>query len=249
MRTPLSVAIAACVLAGVLAPATGATIISPAGDEVPANLLRIELHLDAVRDQSLDLRRVRLLREGRVIDNAFLGLPLRARDGRAVTILLHPGRIKTGVGPNLAVGPALHVGDRITLEIDDPPLRRTWHVMEARRERLNIERWQIQQPRSGSRAALRVVADAELGAGGDALIAVTDASGRRVPGRARLGVDGRQWLFTPSSSWRTGRYELRVHPVLEDVAGNRPCAAFEQPDLSAADCTSDARRAFRVGRT
>lgn len=232
MKARPSVAAAACVVAGAIAP---------------ANLLRIELGLDATRDEVPDLLRVRLWHEGRVIDNAFLGLPLRARDGRSLTILLHPGRIKTGVGPNLALGPALHDGDRVTLEIDDPPLQRTWQVTEARRERLHIERWALRQPLPGSRTPLRVVADAELGAGAPTLIALADASGRRVPGRARLTAGGRQWLFTPSSPWATGRYELRVHPALEDVAGNRPCAAFEQPDLAAADCASETRRSFQVG--
>lgn len=247
MRTALNLAAAAWMLAGAMAPATAATLVSPAGDSVPANLLRIELRLDTAQDPALDLRHVRLLREGRAIDHAFLGLPLPARDGRTLTILLHPGRIKTGVGPNLALGPALHDGDRVTLEIDDPPLRRTWQVTEARRERVHIERWDLQRPSPRSRSALRVVFDAELGPGAAGLIAVADASGHRVPGRAELAADGRQWLFTPSIAWATGRYELRVHPALEDVAGNRPCAAFEQPGLSAVDCASETRRSFQLG--
>lgn len=248
MGTDLSVAAAAWVLFGAISQAIGATLVSPVGDSVPANLLRIELRLEGVRSPPPDLSHLRLLREGRVIDNAFLGLPLPARDGRTLTILLHPGRIKTGVGPNLAVGPALRAGDRVTLEIDDPPLRRTWRVTAARRERLHIERWELQPPPPGSRAALRVVVDAELGSEADGLIAVANASGRRVSGSARLSAGGREWLFTPSRPWDSGRYELRVHPALEDVAGNRPCAAFEQPDLSAADCASETRRAFQVGR-
>jgi hypothetical protein len=228
--------------------ATAVEIASPLGEHVPANLLRIELRLDAPRDQPLDVRQIRLLRAGEEIDNAFLGLPLPSRDGRTVTLLLHPGRIKTGVGPHLALGLALRAGDQITLVIDDPSLSRTWRVTEPRRQRLAVSRWRIETPPADSRAALRITPDAELGSGAQGLVGVADELGHRVAGRGQLTADGAHWNFVPSAPWRAGRYTLRIHPALEDVAGNRPCAAFEQQGLSAVECRSESTRSFMVKR-
>ena len=226
--------------------AIAGTSVSPAGDKVPANLLRIELQLDAPRREPMDLRQVRLLRGGAIIDDAFLGLPLPSRDGRVVTILLHPGRIKTGVGPNLAVGPALHEGDRVTLEVDDPPLRKTWWVTAPRRQRIVVDDWPVAVPASGSRGPLHVTPGTVLGRGAADLIRVADAAGRRVAGRGRMAADGSQWLFVPAAPWRSGRFTLRVHPAFEDAAGNRQCAAFEQRNLSGVDCSNEGQRSFVI---
>src|SRR5213595_282994 len=86
--------------------AVGETSISPAGNTVPENLLRIELHLDAQLPAPLDMRHVKLSdREGNAIPDALLDMALPSRDGLDVVILLHPGRIKSGVAPNVALGP------------------------------------------------------------------------------------------------------------------------------------------------
>jgi len=248
MRRFVQAACAASLIGAAASTVHAATTVSPAGDSVPANLLRIELHFDAPRREPLDMRQVRLRRAGKVIDEAFLGLSLPSRDGRAVTILLHPGRIKTGVGANLALGPVLNEGDRVTLEVDDLLLRKTWQVTAALRRPIAVADWRIELPTAGSRADLRVTPDATLGAGAAALIGVADGAGHRVAGRAQMTADGVQWRFVPFAPWRAGRFMLRVHPALEDVAGNRPCAAFEQHDASAADCRSEGLRPFAVKR-
>ncbi len=241
-------AVCAALLAGAIGPAAIATtVVSPSGKHVPANLLRIELQLDAPRSERIDLRHVRLRRQGAEIEDAFLGLSLPSRDGRTLTVLLHPGRIKTGVGPNLALGPALREGDQVTLEIDDPPLRKTWTVTAAQRRRIIVADWRVAPPpAAGSREQLRVTHGGVFDQSAADLIAVADAAGRRVEGRVQLSADGAQWLFLPSLPWRPGQFTLRIHPTLEDAAGNRQCAPFEQQDLSAVDCRSEGSKPFRV---
>lgn len=243
---PRGAAASGAVLLMAFAAAHGASV-SPAGATVPANLLRVQIHLDAAASAPLDLRRVHLFDgRGHEIERAFLDLPLPSRDGRTVTVLLHPGRIKTGVGPNLQLGPALHAGQTVTLVVDGL-VRKTWNVTAAARQRLDLAAWRADLPRPGSTAALVLQPDVVLGADARDLIAVADASGRRVAGRAELGGTASQWRFSPARPWRAGRYTLRVHPTLEDVAGNRVCAAFEQREPSHADCRAEARRAFTVG--
>lgn len=58
-------------------------------------------------------------------------------------------------------------------------------------------------------------------------LAIGDALGRRVAGRARLEVGETAWSFTPDAPWRAGAYKLVVRGTLEDPAANRLGSRFE----------------------
>ena len=76
----------------------------PSGASIPENLLRVELRFASPWHSTLDMRRVRLLSDdGQEIESAFLDLPLASADGSGVAVLLHPGRVKSGVGAVLLV--------------------------------------------------------------------------------------------------------------------------------------------------
>lgn len=221
------------------APAT----VTPSGATVPENLLRIELHPSRPLRHPLAMDHVRLVDDlGKAIDGAFLDLPLPSADGRTVTLLLHPGRVKSGVGANLALGRALHAGDDVTLVVDDPqfaaPLRHRWHVTAA--AALKPGRWHADAPRAGTRAPLRLVLDAPLDASSARLIALRGPDGDRVDGSPTLIAGEQAWRFRPGRPWRAGHYEVVVHPLLEDVAGNRACTPFEAAGLSEQPCVIDA---------
>ncbi|MEP7298974.1 MAG: hypothetical protein ABI702_22540 [Burkholderiales bacterium] len=218
---------------------------------MPANLLRIELRADHALSGPLDLKRVHLFdADGREIVGAFLGLALPDRDGRNVDVLMHPGRIKTGVGPNLALGPALHAGQRVTLRIDDPqlgpPMMRHWIVTGDLRQRVDLAGWTLQTPAAGTRKPLIVGFVAPMSRRARTMIAVADEHGVRIHGLVELSGDELQWRFVPTRPWSAGRYVLRVHPDLEDVAGNRVCARFEQAALHGVVCNADGRRPFSI---
>lgn len=227
--------------------------ITPSGNDIPENILRIELHLDAPIAAPLDMRHVRLIDDsGAVIEDAFLDMPLPGRDGMSVSILMHPGRIKTGVGPNSNLGMALRQGQKVTLEIDDPqlqgqhPLKKTWTVGAAVRQGIDPQNWLIKPPRPEGREPLRIDFGAALDANAVSLIAVADPTGRRVPGKFVLAKGEAGGIFTPVSPWRSGVYELRIHPDIEDPAGNRLCSAFEAIEQSAAACNKEARLKFSL---
>lgn len=239
-------------LAAPLPPAAAAAaLITPSGAAVPENLLRIVLHLDAPLSAPLDMRHVVLLDgAGAVIPDAFLDLPLAGRDGREVTLLLHPGRIKTGVGPNLALGPALRAGQSVVLRIDDPqlgrPVERRWQVQPALRRPIAPQTWTLRAVRRGGRAPLLVSFPQALDSDAAPLLALQGPDGRRLAGTATLAAGERAWRFVPARPWRAGSYVLRVHPQLEDPQGNRLCSAFEQADQSAQQCDEEGRREFMI---
>jgi hypothetical protein len=237
--------------ASTVAMAEGAVTIYPSGASVPENLLRIEVRLSAPLRAPLDLSRVRLLDEqGREIPEPFLDLALTSANGRRMTLLLHPGRVKTGLGANLALGRALQAGNAVTLVIDDPALgrdlRKSWQVIAAETEGPAPSRWVMNQPVAGTRAPLVVRLQAPISAASDDLIAVRQPGGRRASGRIRLSEGETVWTFKPVERWRTGTYALVTHPDLETPSGNRTCARFEQVGASRAECGSGAMVPFDV---
>jgi hypothetical protein len=234
-----------------IAAATTATVVTPSGEAVPENLLRIELHLAQPLSTPLDMRHVAVLDSaGMPIDGAFLDLPLAGREGRSVTLLLHPGRIKTGVGPNLSLGPALRAGQTVLLRIDDPQLgqivEKRWRVEPPLRQRIAPDRWTLAAVKRGSRQPLRVQFPTALDGDAAPMLALQGPDGQRLDGTAQLTSGEREWRFTPEQAWRPGKYLLRVHPQLEDPQGNRLCSAFEQAKQSAQQCDEEGRRAFII---
>ena len=236
--------LSALLLAGVLGT------VSPSGESVPANLLRIELRFDqplpALPLRSIVLRDAR----GAPIDNALLDLALAGKDERSLVVLMHPGRVKQGLGAQQALGRALHEGDQFSITVDDPrlahPLRRSWRVGPAREQRIDPARWSVQEPVAGGRAPLLLKLPEALNASAADLIAVAGPGMRRVAGHARWRDGETEWRFIPASPWQAGAYQVRLHPDLEDPAGNRLCAAFEERQQSERDCSEDAIIAFRV---
>lgn len=252
-RASTGAALLAALLAAMPAPALASpgARVTPSGPAVPENLLRIVVHVDAPLAAPLDMRHVVLsASDGTPIDGAFLDLPLMGRDGKSLTLLLHPGRIKTGVGPNLALGPALRAGQNVVLRIDDPQLGRVlekrWQVQPPLRQAIMPQQWTVQAVKRGSRTPLRVFFPTALDAGAAPLLALQGPDGQRVAGTARLAAGETEWRFAPAQAWRAGRYILRVHPQLEDPQGNRLCSAFEQAGQSAQQCDDEGRREFII---
>jgi hypothetical protein len=206
--------------------------VYPSGPTVPENLLRVELRFSKPLHPPLKIEDVKLVDDNGVeIKDPFLDLPLPGADDKSMTILFHPGRVKSGVGPNLALGRALHVGDTVTLVITHPalaqPIRKTWQVTAFDATSPQPARWTFDLPRSGSRSAFVLHLDKPISSSAEDLIAIRGPDGQRIFGDAHL-VDGETtWRFVPVQSWQAGAYAVVTHPDLEDAAGNRPCAPFE----------------------
>ncbi len=229
-------------LAGLPLARAGSVEIHPAGPAVPENLLRIELRFDRPQRLPFDVERLALLdSEGREIPHALLDVALPDADGRRITVLLDPGRVKTGVGPNLEAGRALQEGATVGLRVAGSdaavaPAVKTWRVTAAISQALQPQLWRLDAPRRGTRDALSVDLRMPISSASEGLIAVVDGQGRRVAGRVWLDDGDATWRFQPARPWATGRHRLVTHPGLEDPAGNRSCAAFEAPIRSTSAC-------------
>ncbi|MGH2360733.1 MAG: hypothetical protein ACRDGM_09375 [bacterium] len=213
----------------------------PSGPTVPENLLRIELRFSAPLQTPLSIDHIKLFDvNGLEIEHPFLDLPLPSADSKRVTILFHPGRVKTGVRANLAFGRALHAGSVVTLVVDDPalaqPVRKTWQVTAFDAESPQPGQWAFEPPRRGSRDPLVVHLDAPISSSAEGLIAIRGPDGGRLAGTARLEEGESVWRFVPARPWGARSHAVVTHQDLEDPAGNRPCAPFEVIDASRVRC-------------
>ena len=213
-------------------------LVQPSGTQVPANLLRISIRFANQVEGPL-LPRITLLRaDGRKIQEPFLEQELWSPDGNVLTFMMHPGRVKSGLKARAAMGPSLSVGDDVSLAIDGHPIKR-WRIGPTDEVGPVTSAWKVSAVRAESLQPLVVALDGPIDGRDAGYLAIADAGGRRVAGRARLTVGESAWTFTPDAPWRAGAYKLVVRSTLEDPAGNRLGSRFEtsiySPPSPAAD--------------
>ena len=203
-----------------------AQTVRPTSATVPANLLRLSIAFEQRPAGAVLLRLVLRLADGRIVDEPFLNQELWSPDGRILTVLMHPGRVKTGLVASERLGRALVPGQRVTLELDGRALR-TWTVTAADGSPPDPARWSIARQPASPSGALSVTLDGQVDAFDADLIAVRAADGHRVAGRGLLADGETVWRFTPTGAWKPGRYSVVAAPTLEDPSGNRPGSPFE----------------------
>ncbi|MEM7050258.1 MAG: hypothetical protein AAF604_11400 [Acidobacteriota bacterium] len=234
--------------------------VYPSAAALPANLLRFYVHFSAPMSARRVLPHVRLIdvEGGAPIPDAFVfvegGLwdPQRTR----LTLLVHPGRVKRGVGPNVALGPVLEAGRRYRLEIDGEardaaglPLRSEWaHEFRAGppdHQSPDPAAWRLRPPASHASPLTIELAEPADRALLERVLTVVDGQGTALAGNARAAAGERSWSFQPSTPWQPGTYTLVVSAALEDPSGNRVGRRFEEP-LEGASREAEIRLVFEV---
>lgn len=168
---------------------------------------------------------------------------------RCLTVLLDPGRLKRGVGPNRQLGPPLRAGRDYTLVIGTGMTDRLGHALpEAFRKRftardavrrpIDVAHWLLEAPVARTLEPLAVVFPVALDWGMLAhSIWVETGDGRPVKGRGAPGRREKCWSFTPAAPWTPGDYRMVVAPDLEDVCGNDVLAPFDRDMRQDAEST------------
>jgi hypothetical protein len=223
-------------------PSTVVSSIHPSFGTIPANQLRWYVEFSAPMQEGEAAKRVHLVdARGREISGAFLSVQqeLWDRDRRRITLLFDMGRVKRGIRTRMESGPVLHSGRWYALRIDGdwrdahgvPLVHGVEHRFRTGPEDhapVNPASWSLQLPAIGSRAPLEVDFGEPLDhALAERLVAIQGPDGAPLRGEVKLEADDRRWRFYADSPWLAGRYRLRVHPALEDLAGNRVGHAFD----------------------
>jgi len=216
--------------------------IHPANDTLPENLLRWYFEFSRPMRPGQALAHVRLLNDrGEEDRTAFLDTSEELWDpeGRRLTLLFDPGRVKRGIRTNLEQGRPLEAGRSYRLVVDP-----AWQDMSGRGLGAAFEKnivvapadhegpdpasWRLLLPVVGTTDPLAIsfgeVLDHALAS---RLIIVLDDRGHSIPGRVELRNGDREWTFAPGVRWAPGRHQLHVSPELEDLAGNRPGRPFD----------------------
>jgi hypothetical protein len=226
-------------------PAPEVVLVQPSADEVPANLLRLSVMFDTPLEGPV-LPRMALTRaDGQRLWEPFLQQELWSPDGKILTLLLDPGRVKSGLVAHEKWGSILSRGDEVVLTFDGRPVKR-WHVGAVDANGPVASAWKLSQVRSGSRESLVVTLDGPIdGRDGDDL-AVVGADDHLVDGHGQLRDGETTWIFSPDRPWKAGGYRLMVRGTLEDSAGNRLGGHFETPTNISQPNATDASVDFEV---
>lgn len=221
-------ALAAVASLALAAAAANAQTVRPTSATVPANLLRLSIAFDDPPARPVLSRLALRLEDGSIIDEPFLDQELWSPDGRILTVLMHPGRVKTGLAASERLGRALVAGETVTITLDGRAMR-TWTVTAPDVSPPSPARWTIDGAPSAAGGILTVRLDGQVDAFDGDLIAVRGPDGSRVPGQGTLTEGETVWRFTPERPWTPGHYAVVAAPMLEDPSGNRPGSAFEHP--------------------
>lgn len=231
--------------------------MTPTGDELPENLLRIYIEFSSAMSREPGTAFIHLINDnGREVKNAFLPLeadfwnPAHTR----YTVFFDPGRVKRGILPNEQMGRALKAGRAYAIVVDTgwhdalgnslgAPYRREFRAGAAIATPISLNDWGIQPPTAGGRAPLVVRFARPLDAGLlRRALGVESKSGTAIPGDISIEDREMEWRFTPRAPWTAGDYNLVALSILEDVAGNQINKPFEVDMFERVDSTSAPER-------
>ena len=216
--------------------------VYPSTDRLPENQLKFYLHFSAPMSRGEAYSRIHLLDQGGdPVDLPFLELDqeLWDREGKRLTLLFDPGRIKRDLVPHEEVGASIKEGETYTLVIDrdwrdaqgqslKEDFKKFFAVVAADRESPDPESWLLTAPQAGSVQPLSLEFPEPLDHGLlMRLLEVMNPQGNFVEGSIQVDRNETRWRFTPHEPWRVGDYSLSVDTTLEDLAGNRVNRPFE----------------------
>ena len=216
-------------------PPTRIVKIFPSSDVLAENILRFYIYFSTPMKREVALHHIHLVDENGNEDiHAFMKFKqeLWSPDGKRLTLLFDPGRIKRNVATNLELGPALTKGKAYQLIIDaswesasgeklEHNHIKHFTVGKAYRTMPNPKEWEFSPPTFNSLEELVIHFDRIYD---QALvkkcIEIRDQNDNRIKGEVILDQNEKIWIFRPYQPWSSTKVDLVVKAKLEDIAGN-----------------------------
>ena len=227
---------------------------------IPANTLRFYLTFSEPMERGQVRDAITLVRDnGQPVPNPFLNLETELWDNaqKRLTLILDPGRIKQGVGPNSQVGAPLDSGKRYRLVVSGAmrsalgaPLGSgptvAFRAGPPERRPVNPDTWEIMTPQAKGHTPFSVTFDRIMDSSAALRrLRLYGPDGDHITGQ--FHTDGGGWSLTPNVPWKPGQYRLVVDTELEDVAGNTIRAAFDAEAGTMGKSVPPASIEFRIG--
>ena len=215
----------------------------PSADTLPANLLRVYLHFSAPMRREGVYEFISLEnQQGETLENSFVELapPLWDREGRRLTLLFHPGRIKQGLDFHDRMGPPLDRGITYVLRVAaampdahgnplENPFQKVFVARENDRLQPDPGSWKMDLPAAGSADSLSLIFPEALDhALMKRMLYLHGPDKRIVEGEVHTAQHEKQWIFYPQKKWVKGAYSVQINPKLEDLAGNNLLKVFDR---------------------
>lgn len=208
---------------------------------LPSNVLRFYIDFSQPMTQHRAYDYIHMLNQkGDTVSHLFYPAdpPLWDPSGKKLTVLLDPGRIKTGLQPNLEWGLGLQSNHQYHLVISGIKDYRgnklaetfsfSFTTTDADHSSPNYRQWHVEVPAAASTEPLVINFDEAINIA-------------QLPDQIRIVKDGVDWPITlktfalrvalqSKAPWTSGDYELMVFNTLEDRAGNSLRKPFEVSD-------------------
>ncbi|MEO1217914.1 MAG: hypothetical protein AAFY45_30580 [Bacteroidota bacterium] len=219
--------------------------IYPSGDQLPENLLRFYIYFNTPMKKGQALKYIQLTDTAGNIDRqAFMEFKqeLWSPDGKRLTLLFDPGRIKRGVSTNRELGPALLESNRYHLSILDgwqdvygqnlsEKKTKKFVVNYAYRQSIKTKEWAIDSPTANSYNPLRIHFDRMMDhALVQSMIQIEDDEKNLLEGHWEILQEEHLLQFIPTQIWQKGSYQIVFDNRLEDVAGNNLQSLLDQKE-------------------
>lgn len=210
------------------------TGIYPLTDSIPENLLRFYIYFNAPMQQGNFPEHIHLYNEqGEDLRNAFFDnqRELWNNNYTRITVLLDPGRVKTGLAANIKMGRVFTAGQQYRLvidkgwkDIDGNELENSYVKkiisVNAYDQPPDTSNWIVDFPRHPSDTLCIYFGGKTDHVSVQQFIAVADNNKKTVRGKMYLNKDEVSAVFVPEHPWLKGNYTLLVNGRLEDITGN-----------------------------
>ncbi|WP_141652441.1 hypothetical protein [Rhizobium grahamii] len=156
--------------------------VQPSGPEVPANLFRISLVFARPVGETvlprLELRRAKW----RCHREAVPGTRAPVPSGKILTVLLDPGRVKSGLIAHDALGAVLHADSLVVPTLNGHEINR-WRVISDDHEGPRPSGWNVGRVLVGTHRPLVVELDAPIDGRHADYLVVANSTNHRIQGR------------------------------------------------------------------
>ncbi|WP_462253234.1 hypothetical protein [Ferruginibacter sp.] len=215
--------------------------VYPTTDSIPVNILRFYIQFSAPMQEMNILNHIKLSNEeGKNITGIFFEnqYELWNEERTKVTLIVDPGRVKSGLLANNKMGRAFDAGKKYSLTIDSllPDFNDLKLSNKFTKKFVAVQEdsfppdtriWKLCLPKSNTRAAILIDFNDKIDHISAYTLIKVFQDKKEIQGKILLTNKEQKWTFKPDKNWKKGRYKIFINPYLEDIAANSVNQVFD----------------------